>query len=160
MIESGSRPLGVSVCVCVCVSVQGRISVVHGETSGRHSILWFTKALQCQTEACVYVCICMCVCACLCVCVVSVRFSLFVCVCFRFWNSIQMDAGKAVSMTTGQEMTVWATSPQTWGRTSRGQVCHHTQTHTHTHTHTNTLLRISNTHTHTNPLLRISNTHY
>src|SRR4029434_3105514 len=82
---------------------------------------------------------------------VCVRLCVFVCVCFRFWNSIQMDAGKAVSMTTGQEMTAWATSPQTWWRSSRGQVCHHTpQTRTHTHTHTtHTHTHTHHTHTHT-----------
>lgn len=33
-----------------------------------------------------------------------------------------MADGKAVFMTTGQEMTVWATSPPTWWKSSRGQV--------------------------------------
>lgn len=36
----------------------------------------------------------------------------------RFWSSTPTDAGKAVSMTTGQEMTAWATFHPPWWRSS------------------------------------------
>ena len=43
----------------------------------------------------------------------------------RFWSSTLMADGKAVFMTTAPEMIVWATSPLTWWKSSRGQVTNH-----------------------------------
>ena len=51
-------------------------------------------------------------------------FSLLSRLC-RSWNSTLMADGRAVSMTTGQEMTEWVTSPPTWWRSSSGQVTAH-----------------------------------
>jgi len=56
---------------------------------------------------------CVCICVCVCVCV------------DRFWSSTPTAGGKAVFMTTAQEMTAWATSPPTWWKSSRGQVTTH-----------------------------------